>query len=251
MLRAIRSLFLGIVIAISIPFNVSAHPVGAPINVDALAYKKLSSITYFINNSNLKGGTAFAVGPHTLLTARHVVDRPHTMSLDEDGEIRSRPAKNFFVKLEDTKGKKLGRVTVEYLAKHEDWALLSTSHILKDWVDLTNRQPKIFTKLYTGGFPLLGDFIVTDGRYFGKSSISDKAMHMRTLHQMTIPIVGGNSGGAIIFWNKTTERFEVVGVVSAVRLEIRGFAKNPVPHLSLMVPASVIDMGVLDDDHSM
>lgn len=157
-------------------------------------------------------GTGVIIGPHYVLTARHVV-----------GEVGETVKVNTQDKSFESKG------TVIVSSENADIALVWVDKKSDHFLPIASRMPPELSTVHTIGFPLGGRLVVSDGRFQG---YDDPKTFL-----VTTPIIFGNSGGPVVWFDPDKDQYEVIGIA----VELHATHGLPVFHLARFRGVNVIE----------
>lgn len=199
--------------------NPEASP-GSPSGAPAQEFpeERVQDATFRIRNlSSLDAGTGagFAIGPHLIVSNRHVVEGGDLEVTTSDGRVLE--------------------VGVVEEARGHDLAVLKTVRALQGSLELAQQPVGEGELVHVVGYPLGGPFMVTrglvvdevQGPAFGEQS------HVLRVKAVVLP---GYSGGPVL-----NVRGEIVGVVYALGRATRYALAIPVSSLERWLEAAALD----------
>lgn len=172
--------------------------------------EQVRDATFRIRNVSCPGvgtGAGFAVGPHLIVTNRHVIEGDAALEVSTwDGRPRE--------------------VEATAVARGHDLALLRTVRELPGSVEIAQRPASAGDLVHVVGYPLGGEFTVVRGLVVDQvqgPALGDES-HVLRIKAVVLP---GYSGGPVL-----NVRGEVVGVVYALGRTTRYVLAVPVSSLS-------------------
>lgn len=158
-------------------------------------------------------GSAFAISNTLLVTNHHVASA---------GEI---------LRIVTYEGEVFSQVEVIKTDEENDVAILESALRLPNYLPIHKGvQPSYLTKVFISGYPLGDRLMITQGTYQQESGTMPKYI------RVSAPSAPGNSGGPALIFSKRTQRFEVIGIMTAHA----GSANLRLTSFSLLIPISKV-----------
>ena len=191
-----------------------------PINNPHLYIGKLETYTKISDEENVieiyrGNGTGFAIGKHEILTAGHVCE-----SLNEPNSV---------MYLTYFDGKSLQKLEEElipiYKDLEKDLCILSIKNNPLKVIEFANKPSKIWSKIYTFGFPKGMSFVLTSGFYGYNVDLKymEEGKKLEAhVTSLSLAVFYGNSGGPIL-----NEKGEFVGILIAIHGQYHHISYTP------------------------
>lgn len=160
------------------------------------------------------GGSGVVIGPHTILTAEHVVDGEKEMTVTLSN------------------GQKM-QGTVTFADEVHDLAFVQVDKPLPAPLRISHGKPKVGDRVVVVGSPLL----VFEAATFGQVASTEAVTLQDTppLLALNVTVAPGNSGGAVV----DLETGELIGVTDAVMVVPLGFSGSIIP-ITFAVPTATL-----------